>query len=296
MIRLKRSRKQADVPVELRGEQRREKERELLRHAAAGGHFDSAYWKSKGRLWKPAREQLFKETEWKCAYCESIKEKSREGAVEHFRPKSTYWWLAYCYDNYLFACTICNSEWKGDHFPVDGVRMCGPACKRDMSEEELEELVCSRTPDPLARGDGMSMSAFRAGCLSERPRLLDPYLFDPKQFFKWVAVAAGTSPEGGTRWAVEAGPRNDRLQTRRVFEAARDYYGINRAELKELRGRTYAMLLTLRRIIEQIDEGTQPGALALAEEGLRTMTAAHQPYAGMARYFVHDEWGLLPRE
>jgi uncharacterized protein (TIGR02646 family) len=296
MIRLKRSRKKADVPIELLGEKRREKELELLRHAAGGGDFDTEFWKSKGRQWKPAREQLFKETEWKCAYCESIKEKSREGAVEHFRPKSTYWWLAYCYENYLFACTICNSEWKGDHFPVDGVRLCGPACKPAMSATALEKLAGSCTPDPLGRGDGLSVKEFRIACRSERPRLLDPYVVDPEPFFKWLPVAAGTLSDGRPRWDVEAGPRNNRPQTVRVFEAARDYYGINRAELKDLRGRVYAILLDYRKTVDAIDPVTHPRARAIAEEGLRKLTSARCPYAGMARYFVHDEWRLLRRK
>jgi uncharacterized protein (TIGR02646 family) len=36
-------------------------------------------------------------------------------SVEHFRPKSLYWWLAYSWDNLFSVCIKCNNE-KGDQF------------------------------------------------------------------------------------------------------------------------------------------------------------------------------------
>jgi len=41
----------------------------------------------------------------KCAFCESQAESFE---VEHFRPKSIYYWLAYSWDNLLFCCRACN--------------------------------------------------------------------------------------------------------------------------------------------------------------------------------------------
>lgn len=31
-----------------------------------------------------------------------------------------FWWLAYCWDNWLFACATCNQGWKLALFPVEG--------------------------------------------------------------------------------------------------------------------------------------------------------------------------------
>lgn len=42
------------------------------------------------------------------------------GDGEHYRPKSTYWWLAYNYDNYLASCTLCNQRFKEAKFPIRG--------------------------------------------------------------------------------------------------------------------------------------------------------------------------------
>lgn len=72
-------------------------------------------------LW---RAQFFK-----CCYCErKIPEKYHD--VEHYRPKASasrapgctqkhgYWWLAFSWENLLFACPACNRSGKNDAFPL----------------------------------------------------------------------------------------------------------------------------------------------------------------------------------
>jgi uncharacterized protein (TIGR02646 family) len=53
-----------------------------------------------------------------CAYCDRELPGNDRGDVEHFRPKSIYWWLAYKFENYLLACSVCNSAYKGEKFPL----------------------------------------------------------------------------------------------------------------------------------------------------------------------------------
>lgn len=53
----------------------------------------------------------------KCCYCET---KIRQPDVEHFRPKSTYHWLAYSWDNLLLACPDCNRSYKNARFDIAG--------------------------------------------------------------------------------------------------------------------------------------------------------------------------------
>jgi len=53
-----------------------------------------------------------------CAYCQRNLPGSDRGDVEHFRPKNTYWWMAYDFDNYLLSCSVCNSPIKGNRFPI----------------------------------------------------------------------------------------------------------------------------------------------------------------------------------
>jgi len=52
----------------------------------------------------------------KCGYCEkSLLDSPKH--IEHYRPKKTYYWLAYSWDNLLLSCGECNSA-KGDRFEV----------------------------------------------------------------------------------------------------------------------------------------------------------------------------------
>ncbi len=50
----------------------------------------------------------------KCVYCEQSIERCD---VEHYRPKSIYYWLAYSWDNLLYCCSPCNTN-KGNRFKV----------------------------------------------------------------------------------------------------------------------------------------------------------------------------------
>lgn len=52
----------------------------------------------------------------KCAFCE---QRSEVPQVEHFRPKSKYYWVAYSWDNLLLACSSCNTS-KGKVFELAG--------------------------------------------------------------------------------------------------------------------------------------------------------------------------------
>ncbi len=66
----------------------------------------------------------------KCCYCEMGLRKEGN-PVEHFRPKagvknrgdaaldpSRYWWLGWTWENLLFACDRCNTNRKGNQFPL----------------------------------------------------------------------------------------------------------------------------------------------------------------------------------
>lgn len=63
---------------------------------------------------KNALDQLY---HGKCAFCETKIEQSH---VEHYRPKSIYYWLAYSWDNLILACATCNQH-KRQQFELEGV-------------------------------------------------------------------------------------------------------------------------------------------------------------------------------
>lgn len=64
------------------------------------------------------KDELFAMQRNKCCYCEKREEQAKFRDVEHFRPKARYWWLAWTWENLLFACIDCNREYKRDQFPL----------------------------------------------------------------------------------------------------------------------------------------------------------------------------------
>lgn len=80
----------------------------------------------------------------KCAYCEQRISSSQFGDVEHFRPKSVYWWLALTWENLLLACEVCNTSYKSNNFPVNGRR----ATKTSVLNREKYLLLDPLTEDP----------------------------------------------------------------------------------------------------------------------------------------------------
>jgi uncharacterized protein (TIGR02646 family) len=99
----------------------------------------------------------------KCCYCERIVTASYND-VEHYRPFSHYWWLAWTWENLLFACAPCNRSGKNDAFP-------------------------------LATGS----IALRFGELppgAERPLMLDPASDDPRRHIRFLRVNGKWRPIG----------------------------------------------------------------------------------------------------
>ena len=84
-----------------------------------------------------------------CCYCEAHYKATCPGDVEHFRPKGGYqqdedddfhypgyYWLAYKWENLLYACEQCNRINKRNFFPLkDPAKRFNPAIK-DISQEE----------------------------------------------------------------------------------------------------------------------------------------------------------------
>lgn len=80
------------------------------------------------------RTQLCEDQHNKCAYCECNLTKQYND-VEHYRPKSIYYWLGYDWNNLLYACDLCNRTYKKDYFPLvnEANRIDSPS---DLSIEE----------------------------------------------------------------------------------------------------------------------------------------------------------------
>ena len=130
-----------------------------------------------------AAEPLWRAQGEKCCYCEKDIDRSYND-VEHYRPKTQYWWLAWDWSNLLFACPQCNRSNKRASFPL---------------LEESDRLQ----PEQRPPGD-------------EQPLLIDPAgTGDPLDSIEFVPQSIGRR----TRWIpIE---RNRCLRGRRTIEVLR---------------------------------------------------------------------------
>ena len=230
--------------------------------------------------WKPAKDNLRKESLGKCAYCESLAATVAHCDVEHFRPKSIYWWLAYCYDNYLFSCQLCNQSYKSDEFPVSK-RMTAPTVTPRTPDAMLERLAAVSSPDPKSESDGMAWAEFAALCKRELAQLPNPYVQDPTELFAWKADEVEKY--------VLLVPSVDSQASRNAVKACETFLGLNREELKRARYQAYRSLAVLREVIEVAGRESRVGRVA--GKGIDEACEDGQPYAGMARYF-RSQWKL----
>lgn len=219
--------------------------------------------------WKKMKPFLQKDSIEKCAYCEAPTSIVAYGDVEHFRPKSIYWWLAVCVDNYVYSCQLCNQKYKSDNFPIAGTQLAGPKLPATLptSRAALKRLVRKLCPDPATADEAKILAEW----LSEDPDLPHPYLEDPESLFAWAVVE--TNEEVRVVPPDNASPR-----AKRAVKAADDYLGINRELLARQRYIVYRALVSAVRTWKMGD--------ALSLEQIQFMCQAKHPFAGMCRYYA----------
>lgn len=143
--------------------------------------------------YQSAKGELFKRQHQKCAYCERLPGEGSQ-PVEHHRPKSGAdrgdpsvegsrgktvdaqhcWWLAWTWENLLFACVNCNGQnKKGNWFGV--------------------EPGTSALGEPDVRSAEVTAASFDLA--SERPMLLDPTRDDPLDHIAWTPTNPDDDPE-----------------------------------------------------------------------------------------------------
>ena len=275
MTKIERLRTAAAIPPAFRGSGRVAKSLELIQGRAAGAlAFNS-------NVWKAAKPQLKLETGGKCAYCESPTDTVAHGDVEHYRPKSKYWWLAYCYENYLYSCQICNQVYKGDEFPVyaTGGMWTGPALSTPFPPAALAALAESLIPDPLDPNAGQTLADFLVAVEKEKAGLVNPYFTDPDVLFKWVA--------DDVLKVVKVAAASNHVAAKRALEGAEASYGLNREELKRTRWKTYADFVVMKDSLKVLEgAGLDPALQQRIRDQIKSMTRVDAPYAGMVRYFV----------
>lgn len=236
--------------------------------------------------WSPCKKQLHKESLEKCAYCESPTTVISYGDVEHYRPKSKYWWLAYCYDNYLASCTLCNQKYKKAKFDILNQEMTAPTVLANNTDSQLNAMVALSTPDPITENEGMLWVDFIAAHKSERPLLLNPYIDDPNDYFAWEVDHV----DGYVKLIPL--DQTDDLQKIMVKASEKDF-GINRVELCKHRYDTYIIYCGARLMSE---DNNIPQVFRVMQQNLwDKLIKAESAYSGMLNYFeskASDELSL----
>lgn len=235
-------------------------------------------------VWKAAKDQLLTETHGKCAYCETSTNVVDYGDVEHFRPKSRYWWLAYCYDNYLASCAICNQKFKSNDFFLRSgyTRLKGIDIAKTATDAQLELIAPTLTVDPINELEGMPYQQFIDDLHIEWALLVHPYFEEPSDYYAYKAI-----PETKEVFVV---PANEDCTD--VIDAAEQLFGINRKELLDLRFQWYCLYMTYRHTLN--DPGISAGTRAMNQQRLNELLTGRQAYTGMIKYFETKALADLP--
>lgn len=114
----------------------------------------------------------------KCAFCECQVE---QWHVEHYRPKSIYYWLAFSWDNLLLACPTCNIN-KDVAFALNGAQ-----ATFDPTDENIRNI-------------NTSSAVYDA---TELPQLVNPEVTDPEGQIVFHRDGLITSPNVRFAYTIE---------------------------------------------------------------------------------------------
>jgi hypothetical protein len=282
MIPLIRDRTDAAVHVNFKGAKRVSNNLILLKLKRDGLLEESINKVLDSSIWGKAKDQLLKESKDKCAYCETPTAVVAYGDVEHFRPKSTYWWLTYCYENYLVSCVICNQRYKKDHFKIVNAAIASPIVTNASTDVELTNMAATLTVDPVNDLDGMPLQNLINEMNAEYALLVNPYYEDPAEYIAYKPILENNE--------IVVVPTKDEYKD--IVQACDDYFGINRKELLSLRFERYCTYMTFK--LALADGGLSLNLNATISNRLNEMKADGAAYAGMIRYLETQPLASLP--
>lgn len=272
MIPLIRKRTETTIKAMYRGADKKERDKELMVAQRKFLNDPTKKVQFKSTFWKKAKVQLKKESNGKCAYCESNTEVVAHGDVEHFRPKSIYWWLAYTYDNYLYACQICNQVYKSDNFPIDGTVFASPNITATLTDVDIDALTGNISPDPIDVNFNYTLQTYLDAHFAEQALLLNPYFDDPTAV---IAYEADDVKEEVTVIPLRPGVKPH-------IKAMEDFYGINRIELRNFRYSVFSKFRVFKLAHTSL---TEKAVKREVKKQIDDMLSDRYLFAGMNRYF-----------
>ena len=282
MIPLKRIRTDVAVHENFRGAKRVEINLALLKKKRDGELEKSSPNKWKSGIWKESKKQLLKESNGKCAYCETPTSVVAFGDVEHFRPKSIYWWLAYSYENYLPSCTLCNQKYKKSFFPIRERKLKPPRVRKNNTDSYLTKKASQITIDPINENEGRPWQEFNDDLATEMALLPNPYVESPDDYFAYEANLQEKK--------VRIIPIRPELEP--ITVACEKLFGINRTELEDLRFQQYCLYMTLRHTVST--PNIPQFIVTMSQNRLNELESDSAAYTGMIRHFNKQNLDDLP--
>lgn len=169
--------------------------------------------KNEASSWQDAKKFLRPVLNRKCWYCETREDRS-DNAVDHYRPKSLYLWLAFELLNFRYSCTYCNSRRKDPESTESGG-------KQDLFPLSVGSPRATK-PEELK---------------AEKPLLLDPCVFEDHKrlWFDETGLASLRPRYSG-----------DQYEEAR-FEESRTLYNLDFGSLRAKRMRKYRDVIDLCR-------------------------------------------------
>lgn len=284
MIELKRIRTNPPVHDNFFGKKRVNVNFKLLKQKRDGDLDKDGEKKWNSAFWKESKTQLLKESNNKCAYCETPTRVVAYGDVEHFRPKSIYWWLAYSYENYLPSCTACNQEYKKDYFELEDParRLTGPVITAAMTDADLKALAPQLTVDPVDDTAGKRLQDFKDELRQEKALILNPYFDVPSTYLAYLPILQNKE--------VLVVPTEAKYK--KIVKACEDLFGINRKELMDFRFQWYCFYMTFRQTLAGNEISAQ--TRITNEKRIEDMKSEQSAYSGMVNYFESLDFEDLP--
>lgn len=199
--------------------------------------------------WKLAKKQLLEESSGKCAFCECEIPSHQHGDVEHYRPKSIYWWLAYTIDNFLLSCEICNQR-KSNTFDIRNERIsCGDLpILNDL--QSMDSFVTKYVLNPSSADFDDLPIGLKKLKLIESPQLLNPYIDEVEKYFMWKYDKVLKEVEIDVNLTLSNAEQEDAKYTITLLD-------LNRVPLKRRRYRELLKLTTTIKLgatFEQVKE------------------------------------------
>ncbi len=110
---------------------------------------------------------------------------------------------------------------------------------------------------------------------------------------------SGGDPKFSTSWwkgakeqlKKESHESNRRVRPTRTVKAAEKSLGLNREQLRRARWKVYSQLELFKDSLLRFERMGDPFADSIRAM-IKEMMGNQAPFAGMARYFVRQEWGL----